>query len=108
MNVKIVEKLDEREVTSKRGEQLTVAEFLVGDETGAIILSLWNESIKEAEIGETYDIEHAYVNVFRNSMRLSLGRRGIMKPSEEKLEEVNTENNVSDKHVQNPRSFRRF
>jgi replication factor A1 len=86
--VKVVSKNPIREVTSRRdGSQHNVTEVLVGDETGSVFLTLWD--------GDIIDIDNAYVTLFRGNMRLNLGRFGSMTPSEANIEEVNTENNLS-------------
>lgn len=105
LTVKLIEKLDQRDVTTKDGQPHRVAEFLIGDESGCIILSLWDDKIDSVELGKSYSIKNAYITVFRNSMRISLGRQGEMTEAEATIE-ANTENNLSDKHVENPR-FRR-
>ena len=102
MAVKVVEKMDEREVTARStGRQHRVAEFLVGDETGAIVLSLWDDNIDKIEAGKTYLLKNAYVNTFRNSMRISTGKYGSIEDSETEVE-ANVENNVSEKFVEEP------
>ena len=106
LKVKVVEKKDEREVTVKAtGQQHRVGEFIVGDESGTIILSLWDEAIDKMEVNGIYEVKNAYVSTFRNSMRLNTGRYGTIEPSEGEFE-VNAENNVSDKFVEDSR--RRF
>jgi replication factor A1 len=104
--VKIVEKRDEREVTARAtGRQHRVAEFLVGDGSGSIILTLWDDDIDSVEAGSAYQVKNGYISTFRNSMRLNTGRYGSIEPTEEKVEEVDTENNMSDKFVENQRRF---
>lgn len=104
--VKVVEKKDEKDIVSRiDGATHKVAEFLVGDPSGSIIMSLWDDAISQVEIGKTYQIENARVIVFNNSMRLSPGRLGKISPASEDIE-ANTQNNVSEKHVERP--FRRF
>lgn len=102
LTITIVEKLEQRDVTTRDGAAHQVAEFLVGDETGCVILSLWDEAISSVEVGKAYTIGNGYITVFRNSMRISLGRQGTIAPAEEGPE-VNRDNNVSEKHVENPR-----
>ncbi len=104
--VKVVEKRDEKDIVSRiDGATHKVAEFLVGDPSGSIIMSLWDDAISQVEIGKSYQIENARVIVFNNSMRLSPGRLGKISPASEDVE-ANTQNNVSEKHVERP--FRRF
>ena len=102
MTVKVVEKLDEREVTVRSsGRQHRVAEFLIGDETGTVILSLWDDAIDTVEMDKVYDLKNVYVSTFRNSMRVNTGKYGSMEASEGAVE-ANTENNVSEKFVEAP------
>lgn len=102
--IQVVEKLDQRDVTTKDGSAHKVAEFLAGDETACITLSLWDESIESVEIGKSYKIENAYITVFRNSMRISLGKMGKIAPADADVE-ANKTVNLSDRHVENPRQF---
>ncbi len=102
-NVNVIVKCDsvgdEREVVSRRtGETLRVADALVGDETGCIYMTLWNDEIDRMEPGHTYILRNAYTTIYRNSLRLNLGKYGSLEePGEEQEIEVNTENNLSDR-----------
>jgi len=53
------------------------------------------------------DIKNGYITVFRDSMRLSIGRYGSIEDSNKTIEEVNEENNISERKVERPRSYRR-
>lgn len=103
--VTVVEKLEQREVTTRDGQPHKVAEFLVGDPSGCIIMSLWDASIESVEVGKSYNIKNAYVNVFRNSMRISLSKQGGAMTESTDTIEANTKNNISDKHVESPQRF---
>ena len=106
LKVKVVEKKEEREVTARStGRQHRVAEFLVGDDTGCVLMSLWDDAIDSIEVGATYELKNAYINVFKNSMKLNVGKYGTMEKSEESVE-ANAELNISEKFVENPQ--RRF
>lgn len=105
LKVKIVEKQDEREVTAKAtGRQHRVAEFLIGDETGSIVMTIWDDGIDKLELGNSYELKNGYVTTFRNSMRMNTGRYGSLEPIDEKIE-ANTEENVSEKFVEDQRRF---
>ena len=95
--VKVVSKTETREVTSRIDQTAhRVAEALVGDETGSIYLTLWDEAVDKIEEGQTLRITNAYVNLFRGSMRLNLGRYGNYEVLEESpIAEVNLDNNLS-------------
>ena len=94
--VKVVEKSDPREVISRRdGSTHKVAEALVGDETGVILLTLWDQHVEQVQVGNNLKISNAYVSLFKGSMRLNIGRYGSFEIVDEEVPEVNTENNVS-------------
>lgn len=84
-----------------------VADALVGDETGSILMTLWDDEIEGYSDGDVVEIKNGYVSVFRGSMRLSAGRYGTMAKIEEDMDEVNTENNLSDREVEERPRFRR-
>ncbi len=107
--VKVMSKTEPREVTS-RSDMSThkVAEALVGDDSGSIYMTLWDEAIDAIEEGQVLNIKDAYVNLFRGSMRLNLGRFGSYDVLDEApFEDVNLENNLSSKVFDQPRGFGR-
>ncbi len=98
LKVKVVEKGESRDVVSnKGGSTYTVADALVADETGCVILSLWGEDIKKFEVGDVIEIKNGYVKPFRGSIRLNIGRYGEAEKMDEDIPNVNTENNVSER-----------
>ena len=107
--VKVVSKTEPREVTSRIDQSShRVAEALVGDETGSIYLTLWDDAIDDIEEEQTLNIKNGYVNLFRGSMRLNLGRYGSYEIVEESpISEVNLDNNLSSKQFEQPRRYER-
>jgi replication factor A1 len=103
--VKVIRQNEVREVTTRNdSSQHRVTEVLVADETGSIYLTLWDESIDEIQPEMVIQINNAYVNVFRGSMRLNIGRYGTYELLEDDpFEEVNEENNLSSNLVEDPR-----
>lgn len=96
LRVKVVSKGEPKGVVSRRyGTSHEVAEALVGDETGCILLNLWDEDIGTFEVGDVIQIRNGYVRLFRGSMRLNIGKYGEAEKLEEEIAEVNTENNLS-------------
>lgn len=57
----------------KDGKELTVANVILRDKTGEIILVLWNERISQVKIGVRFRIELGYVNSFNNRLQLNIG-----------------------------------
>jgi replication factor A1 len=104
MTVKVISINPVREVTSRRdGSSHQVTEALVADETGAVLLTLWDDTIEEVSEGDIYDVRNGYVNLFRGSMRLNTGRFGSLTPSEEVIDETNEENNMSERQYEQER-----
>ena len=91
IKLKIARKDEPR--TVKNG-QLTVGTFKVGDETGCILLTLWNEEISQFEEGDYIEINNGYISVFRDIMQLNKGKYGTIKKIEDNFE-VNEDNNLS-------------
>ena len=107
---KVISKTEEREVTS-RSDMSThrVAEALVADETGSVYLTLWDDVLDQVEDDQILNIKDAYVNLFRGSMRLNLGRYGSYELLDEApFEDVDLDNNLSSKVFERqPRGYDR-
>jgi replication factor A1 len=104
--VKVISKTEPRDVTSRSdGSAHRVCEALVGDETASVYLTLWVEAIDEIIEEQVLKITNGYVNLFRGSMRLNIGRYGSYEVEEEApFEEVNLDNNLSSRQYERPRS----
>ncbi|WP_309493028.1 OB-fold nucleic acid binding domain-containing protein [Candidatus Hecatella orcuttiae] len=101
IDLKVVEKLEERVVTFRAdGSQHRVADVLVGDESGCIILTLWDEVIDQVKSGDVLRIENGYISVFKSSLRLNVGRYGKLSRSGAEIPSVNVQNNLSTRRIQ--------
>ncbi len=107
--VKVISKTEVREVTSRKDMSThRVAEALVADETGSVYLTLWDDVLDAIEEDTILNIKDAYINLFRGSMRLNLGRYGSYEVLDEApFEDVNLDNNLSSKVFEQPRDFGR-
>ncbi len=106
LTVKVISKNPIREVVSRRdGTSHRVTEALVADETGAILLTLWDDTIESITDGDVVVVNNGYIRLFRGSMRLNIGRFGSLEASEEDIENVNTENNMSEKQYEQERRY---
>jgi replication factor A1 len=95
--VKIVSKGEAREITSRRdGKVHSVAEALVGDETGCVLLSLWEDQISEFDESDVVEIRNGYTSLFKGYLRLNIGRHGIAEKVDKEMGQVNKENNLSE------------
>jgi len=103
VTVKVVSKGEARETTSRRdGSTHRVVDALVGDETGSVYLTLWDDNIDKVKEGDTVNVKNGYVSLFRGSMRLNIGRYGSMEPNSTPIENVNADNNLSNKEFPMP------
>jgi ssDNA-binding replication factor A large subunit len=76
IEAEVTEKSYAREVRSKYGRPLMVADATLKDETGIITLTLWNEQISQVMVGDKVKIENGYAKSFRNVLQLSTGKYG--------------------------------
>jgi replication factor A1 len=102
---KLISKSEIRNVAAGRdGEPHKVSDAMVGDETGCIYLTLWDDNIEKVKDGDTIMIKNGYINLFRGNMRLNVGRYGTLEISETPLAgEVKSENNMSTQVYEQPR-----
>lgn len=109
VKAKVVSKTNVRSIASGRdGAPHRVCDALIGDETGCIYLTLWDDNIGKISEGETVNIKNGYVSLFKGNMRLNIGRYGTLEVAKESLVgDVNTQNNLSTKmYEQTRRPFR--
>ena len=109
VKAKVVSKSEVRNIAAGRdGSPHNVCDALIGDETGSVYLTLWDDNIAKVNDGDTINVGNGYVTLFRGNMRLNVGRYGTIEVAKEALEgEANTENNLSNKvYEQERRPFR--
>lgn len=96
---KVVEKEEPSDVKSRKDNRRhKVSDILVGDETGVIVMTLWDEDIEEVQEGETYELSNGYTSVYQGKLRLNMGRYGKLEKTEPEEEiTVDQENNISEK-----------
>jgi replication factor A1 len=103
VTVKVVTKGEARETVSRRdGSTHKVVDALVGDETGVVYLTLWDDNIEKVKEGDTIIVKNGYVTLFRGSMRLNIGRYGSLETGAPPIETVNADNNLSNKEYPMP------
>ncbi|MDO8647116.1 MAG: hypothetical protein Q7R70_01740 [Candidatus Diapherotrites archaeon] len=98
--VKAVGKNEVREVSSKLDNSThKVTEAKVGDASGTILLTLWDDMIDKVEEGKTYKISNGYTSLFQNKLRLNIGRYGTLEDSTEEIT-VDETNDMSEKEFE--------
>ena len=105
---KVVSKGEPNEVTSKfDGSTHKVSDVVIGDSTGVVVMTLWDDSIENVEVDGVYKLENGYTSMFKNSLRVNVGKYGKLEKVEESIDSVNESNNVSEKEFEYRRPFRR-
>jgi len=85
---------------NKFGSEGRVATAIMKDDSGQIMLSLWNEQIDKVKQGDTVTIKNGYVKEWQGELQITTGKMGTLeigtpatKPEEAKeasKEETNT------------------
>ena len=78
IRLRVVAVDDPRAVKTRDGEPHRVVDVQVGDWTGMVMLSLWDEMVDLVNAGDLIDVENGYVNRFRGRLRLNVGRYGTV------------------------------
>lgn len=72
----VVKSKAEPRTFNKYGRDLRVANAVVGDESGEISLSLWNDDIDKINAGNKVKITNGYVSEFNGQKQLTSGKFG--------------------------------
>ncbi|MGQ9479107.1 MAG: single-stranded DNA-binding protein [Thermoproteota archaeon] len=106
---KVLSLSDVREVASRYGGSTNrVAEARIGDETGTILLTLWNENIGLVKPDDVIMIKNGFVTVYQRTLRLNIGKYGSIEKSDAKIDNVDTSNDMSGREVEGGYGGRRF
>jgi len=65
-------------VFTRFGTYASVANAVIGDETGTIKLCLWNEQIASVSVGDTVWIKNANMSSFKGEKQLRIGKKGTV------------------------------
>jgi replication factor A1 len=104
VTAKVTSVSEPREVMSRTDNvPHRVADVLIGDETGCVVLTLWDENIEQAKTGDVLVIKNGYVKTFKGSIRLNIGRFGTIGKASVDIPSVKTDNNISEKVYQDTR-----
>ncbi len=103
---KVVSVGEPKEIQTRFGEQKSVTEVIIGDETGKVILSLWGNQADQASDGQTLYIDNGYISLVRGHMRLNVGKYGSLSEATEEVPEVNEEMDMSEKEYENQFRYR--
>ncbi len=75
LEAEVVSVSEPREI-NKYGRTLRVADVTIRDNSGTIVLVLWNENIDKVSEGAKIKLENGYVNTWQDKVQLTLGKFG--------------------------------
>lgn len=78
VKAKIVDIAPKRLVVTRFGTQAYVSNVKIADDTGSIMLSLWNVQIDQVHVGDEVEIENCHVSSFAGEPQLRIGRKGMI------------------------------
>jgi len=77
LKAKVVDVGEIRSVQTRFGKR-SVADVTLEDDSGRIILTLWEEKINSVSVGDTVHISGAFASQFRDKIQLNIPRTGKM------------------------------
>jgi len=92
----LIKKGEIRAVTQPSvGRRHQISDCIVGDSTGIVNLTLWNEDIDTIEQGYTYELRNGFLNLYDECMILSKGKGGTLVESGVQITTVNGQIDMS-------------
>ncbi|MGC8497346.1 MAG: single-stranded DNA-binding protein [Thermoplasmata archaeon] len=92
---KVVSIGETRDIQTRFGETKKLTESVLGDDTGLVTMTLWGDQIGIIAPSDTVVIDNGYISLVRGHLRLNIGKYGNIKKSEETIETINNENDMS-------------
>lgn len=78
VNIKVtVSNISEsKQITTGKGVEHEILEVEVKDETGMMMLVLWDEKVIPLKVGDLLRIENGFVTSFKGKWRINVGKYG--------------------------------
>jgi replication factor A1 len=78
VNIKVTvsEILKPKQIMTGKGVEHEILEAKVEDETGVMMLVLWDERVLPLKVGDVLQIENGFVTSFKGEWRINVGKYG--------------------------------
>jgi replication factor A1 len=76
IEAEVVNVEEPREVLTKFGKRMRVANATIKDSSGEMTLTLWGDDIDRVKSGDAISIENGWVSEFKNNIQISAGKYG--------------------------------
>jgi replication factor A1 len=82
----VLETAEPSKVHTQFRDNALVSNASVGDETGKILLCLWDQQVNSVHVGDFIEVKNAHVALFKGEKQLRLGKNGTITKVERRLE----------------------
>ncbi|VVC04702.1 Single-stranded DNA binding protein Ssb [Candidatus Burarchaeum australiense] len=76
LDVEVVNVEEPREVLTKFGKRLRVANATIKDDSGEMTMTLWGDDIDRIKGGDSISIQNGWVSEFKGNVQISAGKYG--------------------------------
>ncbi len=76
IEAEVVNVEEPREVLTKFGKRMRVANATIKDASGEMTLTLWGDDIDRVKGGDSISIENGWVSEFKGNVQISAGKYG--------------------------------
>jgi len=81
----VLETSEPSKVHTQFRDNALVSNAWIGDETGKIMLCLWDQQVNSVHLGDCIEVKNAHVAMFKAEKQLRLGKNGTVKILENSL-----------------------
>ncbi len=85
LNLEVLETSEPARVHTQFRDNAVVSNAFVGDETGKVLLCLWDQQINSVVAGDCIEVKNAHVAMFKGEKQLRLGKNGTITVLEKPL-----------------------
>lgn len=85
VQAEVLETSEPSKVHTQFRDNALVSNALIGDETGKVLLCLWDEQVNAVSVGDSIEVKNAHVAMFKGEKQLRLGKNGTITKLEKQL-----------------------
>jgi hypothetical protein len=85
VSAEVVEVAQPAKVHTQFRDNAVVSNAVVKDETGKVLLCLWDQQVNTVHVGDCIEVKNAHVAMFKGEKQLRLGKHGVINILEKPL-----------------------
>ena len=86
LTAEVLETSEPAKVHTQFRDNAIVSNAVIGDETGKILLCLWDQQVNSIAVGDRIEVKNAHVAMFKGEKQLRLGKNGAVTVVQSPLE----------------------